>query len=75
MVAAAGHFRQRLRRWLHRVLEAYPGAVVGAVAIISIMAVGSYWVVKYSMKSLDLYAARGGLAESNKRSQARFPTQ
>ncbi|KAI0907909.1 hypothetical protein F4823DRAFT_524769 [Ustulina deusta] len=29
MVAAAGHFRQRLRRWLHRVLEAYPGAVVG----------------------------------------------
>ncbi|KAI1192373.1 hypothetical protein F5X97DRAFT_317577 [Nemania serpens] len=34
-----------------------------AVAIISIMAVGSHWVVKYSMKSLDLYAVGGGLAD------------
>lgn len=34
-----------------------------AVAIISIMAVGSHWVVKYSMKSLDLYAVGGGLPD------------
>ncbi|KAI2629328.1 P-loop containing nucleoside triphosphate hydrolase protein [Hypomontagnella submonticulosa] len=34
-----------------------------AVAIITIMTVGSHWVVKYSIKSLNLYAAGGGLAD------------